>query len=930
MRGITNFFILILLIVNFSCSRQEKEEKRSPSGIENDEKHVHLMHIDGVRPDVFKRLLESGQLPHFSFLASRGKISFNASTVDKSETMKVVPSYLASRLDTKVVGWWQFEKDKFAFRNFWLDPMEIVNYAVGLEFPVYPTIYDFLKMKNKRIAAGFTLHRRGVPFTDYTRAYYEGIMGVMSHKYYDQAHATMTNLRNLYVESAKDATSEIPTFSHSLLAAADEFGHLLGLTANGISPKGDVVEYCFKRRPKRKRKKDNVERVFLLIDENSEGDSKNVIFQNMTFDDGRIIEKRKAGHFTRIKYHNPSNDDDPWGKLEAVKFCINLPVMDFYTSPASNGKNTIGKKTRHVVNQHYVLATIVKDIELGHLFNTFRNIHFDCEANLSHCYKPDYGKGLKDYLKYGGGASSLFERTLFLITSDHGFVDSKWKTGKCKDKKACRKEGRKKGSINMSFISMLNKKFGLNTPSKKVEIKKGEFIGIDDGTQPMNLAFPHTIKEWQNKDDNDGIDVRSLTQNAMVWSNNFFNRINKTIKTAVGRKYWWMFFLKKMIVFPKLDSALEEYKPLALNVISKLYLRSFPDYLKQEQKYLESIYNKHIRFIYGGGARNNAEFFIPHKDKKTGNYDWSKRPTLDEILSYKPTINSSKTVVETLKDIDSVGLIFIRENNPLVRKNPYGKMTVRVFDRFGNYGTISIQKDSETKELMYGYNPSSKGDPLGYDELEKNKWHFGTYDEWNDRSIKHSHYYNNAVGGMGSYLYSKNPAIGDIVVMHSQGWNFGNNSAGHGGIHSGEKKIVMIVSGPGAGVGKLMSRAVYKANGKGVEKTEYEVHPSILDLAPTILNWLGYGKNALTKLSRTDEFREYLVEWKKNQHYDIMSNFHRMKDIQSLIEFSGLGEIDIKKFGPELSQLFKFIQLQNVSLPDPYMSHEDGNQLILQ
>ena len=48
MRGITNFFILILLIVNFSCSRQEKEEKRSPSGIENDEKHVHPLQLDVI------------------------------------------------------------------------------------------------------------------------------------------------------------------------------------------------------------------------------------------------------------------------------------------------------------------------------------------------------------------------------------------------------------------------------------------------------------------------------------------------------------------------------------------------------------------------------------------------------------------------------------------------------------------------------------------------------------------------------------------------------------------------------------------------------------------------------------------------------------------------------------------------------------------
>ena len=37
-----------------------------------DIKHVHLMHIDGVRPDIFKKMLKAGQLPHFQFLLKRG------------------------------------------------------------------------------------------------------------------------------------------------------------------------------------------------------------------------------------------------------------------------------------------------------------------------------------------------------------------------------------------------------------------------------------------------------------------------------------------------------------------------------------------------------------------------------------------------------------------------------------------------------------------------------------------------------------------------------------------------------------------------------------------------------------------------------------------------------------------------------------------
>jgi hypothetical protein len=50
---------------------------------------------------------------------------------------------------------------------------------------------------------------------------------------------------------------------------------------------------------------------------------------------------------------------------------------------------------------------------------------------------------------------------------------------------------------------------------------------------------------------------------------------------------------------------------------------------------------------------------------------------------------------------------------------------------------------------------------------------------------------------MGSYLHSDNPAIGDLTVMNSQGWNFGDNAGGHGGLHREEKITVMIASGPG-------------------------------------------------------------------------------------------------------------------------------------
>jgi hypothetical protein len=104
----------------------------SPANLPN--RHVHFMHLDGFHSGIFKGLLELGQLPNFEFLLSRGKISYSASTVDKSETMKVIESYLTSRRDTYVTGWWQFNREQFQFRNFWVDPAEVINYEIRPQF----------------------------------------------------------------------------------------------------------------------------------------------------------------------------------------------------------------------------------------------------------------------------------------------------------------------------------------------------------------------------------------------------------------------------------------------------------------------------------------------------------------------------------------------------------------------------------------------------------------------------------------------------------------------------------------------------------------------------------------------------------------------------------------------------------------------------
>ena len=578
-------------------------------------RHVQLLHLDGYRPDLVRTLLRAGRLPNSARLVARGRIAYDATTVDKSETMKVIQSYLTSQLDTKVVGWWQFERNRFRFSNYWLDPAEVLGYALGFEFPRSPTIQDFLAARGENLVAGMSLARRSVPFQNYGRAYVEGVSAVANHTYHDQAHATMDSFLDIHRRITENGEKP-PAMSTLLLAAADEFSHLEGVTVAERDP-----EHCFDRDSDNGNGIDDT--VFALLD------------KDHTLDDRYFLRVRRAAITRRV-----------------TEICIELPEIE-------------GRRAE----PHYVLSMLVIDIELGRLINDFENIHF-------------------------ADGETLFSRTLFIVFGDHGMVDT---------------SNRMTEEVSESFIGYLNRRLGLETGEDQTSLSARAELGIDYVNLPPRLTRPDTYEDWQSED------VRALTSEADRWAREFLGEIEALIRSDLHESYWWLFFLRSLLIDPKLDEALESAAPVvgeALAMLRSLYLRARPDYLEAEQEANRALFDRHVRLVYGGGARNNAELFIPVCESPAA-CSWERRPSYEEILSYR-----EGAFLQALVESPGVGLIFIKKNNEAFTDGAPlpARLEVEIRDREGNRGLLSVERDDPSGELVYHYrtDPSSANDPLGY------------------------------------------------------------------------------------------------------------------------------------------------------------------------------------------------------------------------
>lgn len=881
-------------------------EARAP---EPAQRHVHLMHLDGFRADLFEKLLDGGQLPHFAFLLERGKLSTRASTVDKSETMKVIEAYLTSRRDTYIAGWWQWSRESFQFQNYWLDPAEIINYELGLQFPTEPTVFDFLAARGRRATAGFSLHRRSVPFRDYTQNFVEGAKAVYLHTYYDQCSETMSSVRGLYERTARDPAEPIPAFSTSLLAAADESAHLLGVVSPHVPlPGRDPSEHCFSRKDTEEaRAKDPYERIFRIVDEDPNGDTV-MTHRRYLRGEGRFVSQPGAGHFSRV-VKGVAN--------RSVEVCFHLPrLLAHHDDSGNRGPTTVGASAVEWAEPRYALGMILVDIQVGKLVQTLRSVRFQCEGGRAHCFDGVQVRGVEQYLAEGRAEGSLFERTLLLFTGDHGMIDTR--SMMAPDTEETRAYGRRPGSLPVGLIEALNADLGLATPSPERPARDGERYGIDDAIQPLELRYPHQAAHWQSPE------IRRLVGEAEAWANAFFGELEQDLKASNYRRHWFVSFFSHKLVDRGVEGGLEGHRPRAVAELAKLYLRGDPTWVAAERAFLRDFFRRHVRLVYGGGAKNNAELFLPGRGPD-GEPSWEVRPTFEQI-------REGARLLDTLKKNPGVALVFVRR-----RYGPDGG-EILVFDRFGNEGWIRVKRDPATSELLYAYAPASARDPLGYAEPRENAnavampaaagERYRTYGEWNEISVQRGHYWHNVVAGMGSYLMSDNPAIGDLTLMNAQGWNFGDNAGGHGGLHREEKLTVMIASGPGIHPGELLASARYETGDDGsLRPSTRTTYPTVVDVVPTALHWLGYGDRALTAFAR-DGFREQVDRWVQGQRRGYPDDFASLLD-QAMVGLPADARVNPRAFGDRLRRLFRFIELQQPDLRRSGRYPEDGNLLDL-
>lgn len=112
-----------------------------------------------------------------------------------------------------------------------------------------------------------------------------------------------------------------------------------------------------------------------------------------------------------------------------------------------------------------------------------------------------------------------------------------------------------------------------------------------------------------------------------------------------------------------------------------------------------------------------------------------------------------------------------------------------------------------------------------------------------------------------------------------------------------------------------MAQQRYKTDDSGrVLAGGDQSHPTILDVAPTIYQWMGVTDEELQEFARND-FLPYLEDWTGQQRDQILAHLDTLADE---IERIGIGRPTFEKIKAHLMQILRFI-------PDkpPYMPEEN-------
>ncbi|MCX6355871.1 MAG: alkaline phosphatase family protein [Candidatus Aureabacteria bacterium] len=189
---------------------------------------------------------------------------------------------------------------------------------------------------------------------------------------------------------------------------------------------------------------------------------------------------------------------------------------------------------------------------------------------------------------------------------------------------------------------------------------------------------------------------------------------------------------------------------------------------------------------------------------------WSTRPSWDELRNY-PTPRGRVDLIEIMLREQGVGYVIGRpRTGEIAFFTARGESVIRTKEMGGRRG--------------YSYEVVRGEDPLGYREAQSSAAMVGgkyySSREWLNATASLAR--PDIVEQIPSLFES--PCCGDLFVVAQDGWDFEKGHvSGHGGFLRDEMYVPLIMAGPGIRKGGSLGPA------------------RLVDIAPTVLDYLGYG-----------------------------------------------------------------------------------------